>query len=44
MFGRPLKPFFSNKEDRGSYIQPVECKYLFEDYQKIADGLNNLKI
>ena len=40
-FGRPLKPFFSNKEDRGSYIQPVECNDLFEDYQKIAEGLNN---
>ena len=39
-FWKMVKPFFSNKGDRGSNIQLVEDNELLQDDQKIADKLN----
>ena len=39
-FWKMVKPFFSNKGDRGSNIQLVEDNELLQDDQKIADELN----
>ena len=39
-FWKMVKPFFSNKGDRGSNIQLVEDNELLQDDRKIADKLN----
>ena len=39
-FWNTVKPFFSDKGDRGSNIQLVEDNELLKDDQKIADELN----
>ena len=40
LFWKTVKPFFSNKGDRGSNIQLVKDNELLQDDQKIADELN----
>ena len=40
LFLKTVKPFFSNKGDRGSNIQLVKDNELLQDDQKIADELN----
>ena len=39
-FWKKVKPFFSNKGDRGSNIQLVKDSKSLQDDQKIADELN----
>ena len=40
LFWKTVKPFFSNKGDRGSNMQLVEGNELLQDDQKNADKLN----
>ena len=40
LFWKTVKPFFSNKGDRGSNIQLAKDNELLQDDQKITDELN----